>query len=106
MMELRLSQMISWFIHQTDITPEYASKYAEILISKNISTIDKLEKKLERNSRILFALGIDDEYDVQQILKALNLHEFKSSRPPSTSILSHASPDGNDKRTIFGLKFL
>ena len=94
MMELRQSQMVSWFIHNTDITPEYATKYAEILISKNISTIEKLGKKLERNPRLLFAFGIEDEYDVQQILKALNVHELKSSRLSSTSVLSHASPEG------------
>ena len=94
MIELRQSQMITWFIHNTDITPEYAAKYAEILISKNISTIDKLSKKLERNPRLLFAFGIDDEYDVQQILKVLNLQELKPSRLSSTSVLSHASPEG------------
>lgn len=95
MMELRQSQMITWFIHNTDITPEYATRYAEILISRNISTIEKLGKKLERNPRLLYAFGIDDEYDIQQILKVLNIQETKSSRLSSTSVLSHASPEGN-----------
>lgn len=74
--------MIQWFTLNTHIVPNFIDKYVKILMENNISSMEKLTRKLEKSPKLLETLGFDDEYDNEQIRLALNIADIKILRAP------------------------
>jgi hypothetical protein len=63
---------VEWFRNIVkDMIPEDAMKYAELLVSEKVTTVDRLEKALPKNSSYMTDIGIDST-DAEDILEALN----------------------------------
>jgi hypothetical protein len=73
--EVQRTHLQQWMTAHTDIVPAFAEKYVSVLMSQNIGSMDKLARKLEKEPRLLQMMGFDDEYDVEQIHKALMVQE-------------------------------
>lgn len=60
-----------------------------MLIEKNVGSIEKLAKKLEKNPKFLQLVGFEDEFDMDQIARCLSAVEVKVSRmPPNSNLIS------------------
>jgi type 1 fimbria pilin len=63
---------VEWFSNNVkDMIPEDAARYAELLVSKKVTTVDRLERALSKNSSYMTDIGIDST-DAEDILEALN----------------------------------
>jgi hypothetical protein len=67
---LMMEELSSWF-NNLSIPSAVARKYAEVMITKNIGSVARLQKKLERNSNYLEEIGGFDEDDIIDIKEGL-----------------------------------
>ncbi|RYH14740.1 toll/interleukin-1 receptor domain-containing protein [archaeon] len=55
-----------WIIENTDVVPNFATKYATMLVEKGVGSVEKLKKKLVKNPNFLGDLGFDED-DAEEI---------------------------------------
>jgi WD40 repeat protein len=67
---LMMEELSSWF-NNLSIPSPVARKYAEVMMTKNIGSVARLQKKLERNSNYLKEIGGFDEDDIIDIKNGL-----------------------------------
>ena len=78
--------LVGWLTSQAGVVAVFAGKYASLLLSKNIGSVDKLARRLERNAKLLPSLGLDDEYDIERITAAALNHSSYSNSNSNNSL--------------------
>ena len=76
---MRAQALVSWLSSQAGVVSQFAEKYVSLLMEKNIGSVDKLARRLERNPKLLQSLGFDDDYDIERISAALSSYSNSSS---------------------------
>lgn len=85
---IQMKEMAFWFVNSAGLVPKAADKIALLVFGKGIGRIDRLAKKLKKNSFFLKELEIDedDEEDIITALEKVNGDEspVKSQVTPIT----------------------
>ena len=67
-----LTDLVAWFVNDVKIVPRVAEKYAHLLLKAEVGTIDRLKKKVKKNSNFLVENEFDED-DVEDIMNALGV---------------------------------
>jgi hypothetical protein len=83
-----IEELKSWFM-SLKITSAFSLSYAEILVDNNTGSIERLQRKLGRNSNYLEEIGGFDEDDIVDIKDRLNITRFGNGE----RLVAHQSAD-------------
>ena len=91
-----IAKMVSWFIREVGITPDYAERYAIALQDKGIGKIERLTRRLKREPNFLRMLPGFEAEDIEDICEKLGMSNNASAATASNS----SSNTGNSQSPV------
>jgi hypothetical protein len=83
---------VEWFSNNVkDMIPGDAMKYAELLVSKKVTTVERLATAVEDNSGFLTEIGIN-KFDAKDVLSALENREQTPATNTTATTSNTAAP--------------
>lgn len=92
------AKLVTWLVQDAQIAPGNAKKYAPKMVDAGIASVDRLAKKISKNSKLLLEMGVDED-DNDDILKAIHskyaslFTTTSNSTSTSSSVITHAVPE-------------
>jgi hypothetical protein len=63
-------KLVDWLIRSADVVPSLARKYGQVLLDEGIASIERLQRKLQKDPLALVKLGFKED-DIEEIFISL-----------------------------------